>query len=99
VTTPVAELPALLADLEAAKALAWLRLQRPETEQREPAKLLDAKEMAARLSLKPSWLLELARQGRVPHRRLGRYVRFDPAAVQEWLGARADAADGGRSAK
>ena len=38
--------------------------------------LLDASQGAALLNVPPSWLLALARAGRIPHVRLGRYVAF-----------------------
>jgi len=50
-------------------------------------KLLTAQEAAAVLGVPPSWLLAQARADRVPHQRLGKYVRFDPAALTAWLAA------------
>lgn len=37
------------------------------------------------LSVPPTWLLAQARQGRVPHVRLGRYVRFDRDELLKWV--------------
>jgi excisionase family DNA binding protein len=48
-------------------------------------KLLDANEVAARLNVPVSWVRESVRSGAMPHIRLGRYVRFDWLAVEEWL--------------
>lgn len=48
-------------------------------------RLLDAAEVAARLHIPKTWVLEEARQGRIPHVRLGRYVRFSWPAVERWL--------------
>lgn len=50
-------------------------------------RLLDAKEIAARLGVPASWVLEHARAGAMPCVRLGRYVRFDAADVDEWVAA------------
>ena len=47
--------------------------------------LLSAQEAALRFSLPKSWLLEKARQDVIPHRRIGRYVRFSPAELSAWL--------------
>jgi excisionase family DNA binding protein len=47
--------------------------------------LVDAGEIAERLSVPRSWVLESARSGAIPHVRLGRYVRFDEADVDAWL--------------
>lgn len=82
-STPPAELPDLLGALETIRAIAMRRLLAPEpppTSSTE-GELITAQDMAARLSIQPSWLLDQARQGRVPHTRIGKYVRFAPAAV------------------
>ena len=50
--------------------------------------LLDAKGAAALLNVPPSWVLAEARAGRIPHVRLGRYVRFDADELLEWCQAR-----------
>lgn len=47
-------------------------------------RLVDAATIADLLSVPKSWVLEQARQGHVPHRRLGRYVRFDADEVRSW---------------
>jgi excisionase family DNA binding protein len=49
-------------------------------------RLLDAREIAERLGVPESWVRESARSGAIPCVRLGRYVRFDLADVEEWLG-------------
>ncbi len=54
------------------------------------AELLTVPELARQLQVKPSWIYERTRRrghDRVPHFRLGKYVRFDPssAAFQTWL--------------
>lgn len=38
--------------------------------------LLDAQAAAALLSVRPSWIYEAVRTGRVPHLKIGRHVRF-----------------------
>ncbi len=48
-------------------------------------RLVDAAEIAGRLGVPKSWVLESARSGAIPHVRLGRYVRFDEADVDRWL--------------
>ena len=48
------------------------------------APLLDAKGAAALLNVPASWVLAEARADRIPHVRLGRYVRFDAAELQVW---------------
>jgi excisionase family DNA binding protein len=52
------------------------------------SQLLDAKHAAALLSVPHTWLLAEARRDRVPHVRLGRYVRFDPDELEQWWRAR-----------
>jgi excisionase family DNA binding protein len=48
-----------------------------------PTALLTAEVAAAALSVDPQWLLRQAREGRIPHVRLGKLVRFDPADIAE----------------
>jgi excisionase family DNA binding protein len=48
-------------------------------------KLLDAKGAAELLNVPKSWVLESARNGTIPHIRLGRYVRFDPDELLRWV--------------
>ena len=48
------------------------------------APLLDARGAAALLNVPASWVLAEARADRIPHVRLGRYVRFDAAELQIW---------------
>ena len=48
-------------------------------------------EAAERLGLRPSWLYERTRRKAIPHRRLGKYVRF----TEEDLQAISDAAAAG----
>ena len=45
--------------------------------------LLDANAAAEVLSLKPTWLLQQARERRLPHYRFGKYIRFDPNQLRE----------------
>lgn len=47
--------------------------------------LLDAKAAGRLLGVPASWLLAQARAGRVPHHRLGHYVRFSAEDLGEWL--------------
>lgn len=51
-------------------------------------RLLDAAELAELLEVPKTWLLREARADRIPHIRLGRYVRFDPEEIRAWLKAR-----------
>jgi excisionase family DNA binding protein len=46
--------------------------------------LLDARGAAALLNVPASWVLAEARADRIPHVRLGRYVRFDAVELQIW---------------
>jgi excisionase family DNA binding protein len=50
--------------------------------------LLDAGQAAALLNVPPSWLLAQARAARVPHVRLGRYVRFHREELLAWAQGR-----------
>lgn len=60
----------------------------PTPSPRRPfAELLDAKAVARRLKVPTSWVFAQARARRIPHHRLGHYVRFDPDDVERWLRA------------
>lgn len=50
--------------------------------------LIDAKAAGALLGVPASWVLQEARADRIPHVRLGRYVRFEEDALREWLDTR-----------
>jgi excisionase family DNA binding protein len=49
-------------------------------------RLLDADDVAALLNVPTRWVREATRSGRIPHVRLGRYVRYDRGDVLAWLG-------------
>jgi excisionase family DNA binding protein len=51
--------------------------------------LLDAKQAAALLGVPKSWVLAEARAGRLPHARLGHYVRFERDELLAWVSSRA----------
>lgn len=59
------------------------------------AQLVDAKTIAAQLSLPVSCIYEHARSGRIPCTRVGKHVRFSAAAVLAAL-SEAGAVPGGR---
>lgn len=50
--------------------------------------LIDAQAAADLLGVPKSWVLAEARAERIPHVRLGRYVRFEADALREWWEAR-----------
>jgi excisionase family DNA binding protein len=52
------------------------------------APLLCADQAGALLGVPASWLLAEARAGRVPHVRLGRYVRFVRSDLLDWVDER-----------
>lgn len=51
--------------------------------------LLDAKAAAAQLGVPASWVLAEARADRIPHVRLGKYVRFEAHELETWWQTRA----------
>jgi excisionase family DNA binding protein len=46
--------------------------------------LIDAEAAGALLGVPDSWVLAQARSDRIPHVRLGRYVRFDADELEAW---------------
>lgn len=51
-------------------------------------RLLNADQAGELLSVPKSWVLAEARGDRIPHVRLGRYVRFDPDELAVWWQSR-----------
>ncbi len=47
--------------------------------------LLDARAIAELFGMDPTWFLKRAREGRLPHVRLGKYVRFDPIEIRAFF--------------
>jgi excisionase family DNA binding protein len=47
--------------------------------------LIDAKAASTLLGVPYTWLLAQARDGKIPHHRLGHYVRFNPDDLAHWL--------------
>lgn len=48
------------------------------------ADLVDAEQAGSLLGVPSSWVRAEARADRIPHVRLGRYVRFDPVELRVW---------------
>jgi excisionase family DNA binding protein len=47
--------------------------------------LMTAEEVAALLRVTPAWVYAETRRHRIPHVRLGRYVRYRRDALAEWM--------------
>ncbi len=72
----------------AARAAIAGRLRRArgiQDQERAFTPLIDAKAASRLLGVPHTWLLAQAREGRIPHHRLGHYVRFNPDDLKEWL--------------
>jgi len=48
-------------------------------------RLLTADEVADMLRVDKSWVYAATRSNRIPHIRLGRYVRFSESSIIEWM--------------
>jgi hypothetical protein len=55
-----------------------------EDGRRSGGRLVDAHEAGELLCVPHTWLLREARHERIPHVRLGRYVRFEPDVLLDW---------------
>ncbi len=51
-------------------------------------RLVDAAQAGELLGVPKTWVLGEARADRIPHVRLGRYVRFEPVELERWWAAR-----------
>lgn len=90
VSSPFGPIALTLNQLRSARALANelivadndLHEDRDASKRPESPTLVDAREIARLIGIKPSWLLQRAREGRIPHYRIGKYIRFDPAEIR-----------------
>jgi excisionase family DNA binding protein len=57
-------------------------------EQVGPSPLLEAEDVARYIGMTADWVYREVRAGRMPHIRLGRYVRFRRESIDAWLVAR-----------
>lgn len=80
-----ARVEAALAEVPIAEA-ALCRAEAPRQEQASN-RLLTAQEAAAMLNVPVRWVHRHTK--RLPHRRLGRYVRFPEKTLREWIETRA----------
>jgi excisionase family DNA binding protein len=79
--------PAVLGELENLRAILWTRLLARTEDTSSPGAdnaLLTMPEVAALLRVPVSYGYELARTGKLPCVRFGRYVRVEPAALRDW---------------
>lgn len=53
-----------------------------------PSRLLEADDLARYIGMTTDWIYREVRAGRMPHIRLGRYVRFRRESIDAWLAAR-----------
>lgn len=51
----------------------------------ERDELLTADEVAGRLRMTRAWVYSETRAERIPHLRLGRYIRYRRAAIEDWI--------------
>jgi excisionase family DNA binding protein len=49
------------------------------------APLLTPKDAAALLTVRPSWVYEAVRGGKLPHIKLGKHIRFLRGDLEQWL--------------
>ena len=87
----------LLAEAERLRVALWARLfDVPERGGTAPpsTRLLTAPTVAEALGVPVSYVYELARTGRLPAVRFGKYVRFAPEALEEWQAHHAERLDG-----
>jgi excisionase family DNA binding protein len=60
----------------------------PEAAPRLNEALLRPEQAAELLAVKPSWVYEAVRSGRLPCLRVGRHIRFTRAMLESWLATR-----------
>lgn len=80
----------LLGELERLKAILWTRMVTvscgtTSNQPRVDAMLLTLPQVAKRLAISDGRAYELARQGKLPTVKVGKYVRVEPAALDTWI--------------
>jgi excisionase family DNA binding protein len=88
---PVDQIPGVLAFLAArllAESHAGHNSDHKNASVRDDENLLPADELAERLGVPESWVRTEERAGRIPGRRLGKYVRFKLSEVEHALAER-----------
>lgn len=53
--------------------------------------LYDTEQLAQTLNVSPRFVRRLVSERRVPYLKIGKFVRFDPGAISEWLEGCAEA--------
>ncbi len=80
--------PELVGQLERLKFLAWMRgadAGKKANGVGEAQNLLTIQQVAERLNVPKTYAYELVRQGRLKGKKIGKYVRVSPIAVENWL--------------
>ena len=77
-----------MATWEAAPGAGHGRTDRPLTCTSVMDPLLDTDEAAELLSVDPGYIRRLVRERRIPLLKVGKFVRFDSAELEQWLEAR-----------
>jgi excisionase family DNA binding protein len=62
-----------------------------------PGRLLEADDVARYIGMTTDWIYREVRAGRMPHIRLGGYVRFRRESIDAWLAARERGPAAGRA--
>jgi excisionase family DNA binding protein len=79
-----AECPRVIGMLEQLKAHAWARMVEQRMDPAENGDLLDMAQVAKKLNIPKCRAYELARQGKIPIVRIGKYIRMSPADLSEY---------------
>ena len=58
---------------------------RLEPPRRASIRLLDASGLSELFGIDPAWFLTRARVNRIPHVRIGKYVRFNPEEIRDFF--------------
>ena len=64
-----------------------------------PKRLIDARELSQLLSVKVSTIYKWVHEGKIPHYKLGRLVRFSEREVMDWVDNQRSRRSAGRAGK
>jgi len=60
-------------------------MEREKSEDMTPDEVLTTEEAANLLKVHKSWIYERTRLGKIPHNKLGKYLRFSRKELIEWF--------------
>lgn len=62
-----------------------VRQQETKRESDFSHRLIYAEDVAEKIGMTPQWVYDQSRRGLIPHVKLGRFYRYRPSSIDDWL--------------